>query len=259
MATAAPTATSPTTTGTGEPTPASPGEFSAAVSAITNAFGDPTRRAIYLHAHEAGEDGVTAAQVAEHFGLHPNVARHHLDKLAAGGYLEVAVGKPGSGAGRPSKRYRASGERLSLDAPVRADDLVLTLLGRALALLPRAEAELMAEEVGEEYGRALAAGMTGRTAESESAGVHRSFRSALHAVADALTAHGFAAHTDSRNNELRIINNHCPFGEVAMEHPVICAVDRGMVKGMLSALYGETEPAITTSLPRGDDMCVTSF
>ena len=259
MGPAAPTATSPTTTGTGEPTPASPGEFSAAVSAITSAFGDPTRRAIYLHAHEAGEDGVTAAQVAEHFGLHPNVARHHLDKLAAGGYLEVAVGKPGSGAGRPSKRYRASGERLSLDAPVRADDLVLTLLGRALALLPRAEAELMAEEVGEEYGRALAAGMTGRTTDSDSAGVHRSFRSALHAVADALTAHGFAAHTDSRNNELRIINNHCPFGEVAMEHPVICAVDRGMVKGMLSALYGETEPAITTSLPRGDDMCVTSF
>ena len=117
----------------------------------------------------------------------------------------------------------------------------------------------MAEEVGEEYGRALAAGMTGRTTDSDSAGVHRSFRSALHAVADALTAHGFAAHTDSRNNELRIINNHCPFGEVAMEHPVICAVDRGMVKGMLSALYGETEPAITTSLPRGDDMCVTSF
>jgi predicted ArsR family transcriptional regulator len=78
-------------------------------------------------------------------------------------------------------------------------------------------------------------------------------------VADALTAHGFAAHADSRNNELRIINNHCPFGEVAMEHPVICAVDRGMVKGMLGALYGETEPAITTSLPHGDDMCVTSF
>ncbi|HEY8093669.1 MAG TPA: helix-turn-helix domain-containing protein [Acidimicrobiales bacterium] len=241
----------------------SAGEFSAAVSAITNAFGDPTRRAIYLHAHEAGDDGVTAAQVAEQFGLHPNVARHHLDKLAAGGYLDVAVGKPGSGAGRPSKRYRAIGERVSLDVPVKTDDLVMTLLGRALALLPRDEAEAMADEVGQEYGRALAAGMTGRTADyaadHDSGGVQRSFRSALHAVADALTAHGFAAHADSRNNELRIINNHCPFGEVAMEHPVICAVDRGMVKGMLGALYGETEPAITTSLPHGDDMCVTSF
>ncbi len=229
------------------------------MSAITNAFGDPTRRAIYLFAHESGEDGVTAAQVADKFGLHPNVARHHLDKLAAGGYLEVAMGKPGSGAGRPSKRYRALGERVSLDAAVRTDDLMLTLLGRALALLPRDEAEAMAEEVGQEYGRALAAGMTGRSAEPDQAGVHRSFRSALHAVADALTAHGFAAHTDSRNDQLRIINNHCPFGEVAMEHPVICAVDRGMVKGMLAALYGETEPAITTSLPHGDDMCVTSF
>ena len=239
--------------------PASTSEFSAAVSAITNAFGDPTRRAIYLFAHESGADGVTAAQVAERFGLHPNVARHHLDKLAAGGYLEVAMGKPGSGAGRPSKRYRALGDRVSLDAAVRTEDLMLILLGRALALLPRDVAESMAEEVGQEYGRALAAGMTGRSADPDHAGVHRSFRSALHAVADALTAHGFAAHTDSRNDQLRIINNHCPFGEVAMEHPVICAVDRGMVKGMLGALYGETEPAITTSLPHGDDMCVTSF
>jgi predicted ArsR family transcriptional regulator len=63
----------------------------------------------------------------------------------------------------------------------------------------------------------------------------------MQAVADALTAHGFAAHADQRNNQLRIVNNHCPFGDVAIEHPVICAVDRGMVKGMLAALYGETD------------------
>ena len=78
-------------------------------------------------------------------------------------------------------------------------------------------------------------------------------------MADALTAHGFAAHTEQRNNQLRIVNNHCPFGDVAIEHPVICAVDRGMVKGMLAALYGDTEPAIAASLPQGDDVCVTSF
>ena len=234
----------------------SPDEFAAAVAAVTTAFGDPTRRDIYLFVR-AREGGATAAEVAEGFALHPNVARHHLDKLAAGGYLDVAVGKPGSGAGRPSKRYRAMGDQVTLDVPLRTDDLVLTLLGRALTLLPREEAQGMAEEVGEEYGRALAAAMTGR--EGEPSGVQRSFRSALHAVADALTAHGFAAHADSRNNELRIINNHCPFGEIAMEHPVICAVDRGMVKGMLAALYGDTEPSIKTSLPHGDDQCVTSF
>jgi predicted ArsR family transcriptional regulator len=231
----------------------SPGEFSAAVSAITNAFGDPTRRAIYLFAHEA-DGGVTATQVAEHFGLHPNVARHHLDKLSAGGYLEVAVERAaGSGAGRPSKRYRAAGGPVTLEVPVRTDDLVLTLLGRALALLPPGEAEAMAEEVGENYGRVMAAGMAGVSDRQ------RSFRAALHAVADALTAHGFAAHTERRGNQLQIINNHCPFGAAAIEHPVICAVDRGMVKGMLAALYGETEPELAASLPQGDDVCVRSF
>jgi predicted ArsR family transcriptional regulator len=233
-----------------------PEAFSAAVSAITNAFGDPTRRAIYLFAHEDdGGRGVTAGRVAEHFGLHPNVARHHLDKLAAGGYLDVAVERGSGAAGRPSKRYRAHNEKVSLSVPVKTDDLVLTMLGRALARLSPAEAQAMAEEVGAEYGRAMAGGLAG---DGGAAG-QRSFRAALHAVADALTAHGFAAHTEKRGTELRIVNNHCPFGAAAIEHPVICAVDRGMVKGMLAALYGDTEPEIAASLPMGDEVCVTSF
>ncbi len=233
------------------PTPAT---FSATVSAITSAFGDPTRRAIYLFARDH-EGGATAAQVAEEFGLHPNVARHHLDKLAAGGYLEVAVERSaGTGAGRPSKHYRAVGEKVNLDVPVRTDDLVLELLGKTLAALPRETAEQLAEEVGARYGRTIAAGMVGSDAQT----AQRSLRSALHAVADALTAHGFAAHTESRNNQLRIVNTHCPFGDTAIDHPVICAVDRGMVRGMLSALYGEIDTSLESSRPQGDDFCVTS-
>jgi predicted ArsR family transcriptional regulator len=235
-----------------ERAPLSPGEFSAAVSAITTAFGDPTRREIYLFVH-ASERGVTAAEVAERFELHPNVARHHLDKLAAGGYVEVGVDKAEqAGAGRPSKRYRRVGEDVSLEFPVKTDDLVLTLLARTLTLLPRDVAEAMAEEVGFEYGRAMGSAMTGGD-------VQRSFRAALHAVADALTAHGFAAHTEKRGTQLRIVSNHCPFGDAAIENPVICAVDRGMVKGMLGALYGDVEPSTSESLPQGDESCVTIF
>jgi predicted ArsR family transcriptional regulator len=74
-----------------------------------------------------------------------------------------------------------------------------------------------------------------------------------------LTAHGFAAHADQRNNQLRIVNNHCPFGDVAIEHPVICAVDRGMVKGMLGALCGDIDVSTEASLPRGDTFCATTF
>jgi predicted ArsR family transcriptional regulator len=225
-------------------------EFSSAVTAITSAFGDTTRREIYLFAHDQA-DGVTASSVAERFGLHANVARHHLDKLAAGGYLEVGRDDRG-GAGRPSKRYRRTDEPVSLDAVVKTDDLVLALLGRALALLPPQLATEMAEEVGVEYGKALAHTMA-------TDGGQRSLRTALHAVADALTAHGFAAHTEKRGGELRIINQHCPFGEVAVEHPVICAVDRGMVRGMLETLHGEEMTSVSMSKALGDSACMTSL
>ena len=231
--------------------------FTAAVSAITDAFGDPTRRTVYLFVRDhGGEQGMTTSAVADEVGVHPNVARHHLDKLAAGGYLEVRTGKvAGGGAGRPSKRYLAVADAIT-DFPVRSDDLVLSLLGRTLARLSPADAEAMAEEVGAEYGRAMAAGLRGDALEAG----HRSMRSAIQAVADALTAHGFAAHAESRNDQLRIINDHCPFGDVAIEHPVICAVDRGMVRGMLSELVGGDVGDVITqsSLAAGDTFCTTS-
>ncbi|MEY2455653.1 MAG: hypothetical protein QOK06_747 [Acidimicrobiaceae bacterium] len=236
--------------------PLTPTEFASAVTAITSAFGDPTRRDIYLHVRDA-DHGVTAAEVAECFELHPNVARHHLDKLAGGGYVEVAVDRlEGAGAGRPSKRYRVVEKNIALELPVRHDDLLVTLLGKALSMLPREQAEVMAEQVGIEYGRAMAASIGASGTDTE--GATHSFRSALHVVADALTAHGFAAHAEKRGSELRIVSEHCPFGDAAIEHPVICAVDRGLVKGMLAALYGDTSPATESSLPMGDDRCVTA-
>ena len=240
-----------------------PTEFSSAVTAITSAFGDPTRREIYLFAHghsESDTGGVTAAEVAEHFDLHPNVARHHLDKLAGGGYVEVATGRTASGAGRPSKRYRVTSPEMSLELPVRHDDLLVTLLSKALSRLPASEAEAMAEEVGIEYGKAMAAAMGGPARDQLGPGpaTPKSFRTALHAVADALTAHGFAAHAERHRDGLRIVSEHCPFGGAAIEHPVICAVDRGLVRGMLGALYGQADAATSSSRPMGDDHCVTS-
>ena len=78
-----------------------------------------------------------------------------------------------------------------------------------------------------------------------------------------VTAHGFAARTDGRNGQLRIINDHCPFGDVATDHPVICAVDRGMVKGMLAALVDDHAAASVdvvseSSVARGDPVCSTA-
>jgi len=230
--------------------PLSPTEFSSTVSAITSAFGDPTRREIYLFAHQQ-TDAVTASEVARRFDLHANVARHHLDKLTAGGYLEMHTAPP-SGAGRPSKRYRVLHQATPFEVPVRHDDVLIALLGRALAELGEERSTELAEEVGVTYGKAMADAMGDRQAGQ------RSMRSALHAIADALSAHGFAAHADQQGDQLRIVSEHCPFGDAVIEHPVICAVDRGMVAGMLGALYGETSVELASSKPMGDTRCVTA-
>ena len=231
------------------PATLSPDEFGAAVAAVTSAFGDPTRRDIYVLVR-AHPDGLRAAEVAAEFSLHPNVARHHLEKLASGGYLLVDLSRNES-AGRPSKIYRAAALDTHLSFPPRRDDLLGILLARALERLPRDEAKALAEEVGYEYGLGLAAAM-------EPGDGHRSVKAAVASVADALTAHGFAAHSEARGGSLTLVSEHCPFGEAAQRYPhVLCAVDTGMVRGMLEGLYGATQPHIEESRPDGDRHCVT--
>ncbi|MDG2261319.1 MAG: hypothetical protein P8N50_03180, partial [Actinomycetota bacterium] len=125
-----------------------------------------------------------------------------------------------------------------------------TLLGRALTRLPNDEAQSLAEEVGIEYGRALAHAMAPGDAQ-------RSLEAAVGAVAEALTSHGFMAHAEGELSELRIVSEHCPFGQAAVEHPVLCAIDRGLVKGMLFGLHGERSPELAGSVPMGDTVCTT--
>ena len=226
--------------------------FSAAVTAVTAAFGDPTRREIYLFVRS--NPGATASEVAKRFSLHPNVARHHLDRLATGGYVEVTMERAaGNGAGRPSKRFRAVGNDPTLDLLTRRDDLLVLLLQEALQLLGPAAAEGMAERVGEEYGRTLAGQMSPGDSQL-------SLRTAMHAIADTLTAHGFAAHAEDQGSSTAVVADNCPFGNAASQYPVLCAVDRGMVKGLLAGLCGEesggTVPVVlSSSRARGDDAC----
>lgn len=224
--------------------------FASMVAAVTAAFGDPTRRDIFLRVRSV--PGLTATEVAMHFSLHPNVARHHLDRLVAGGYLRVETERrpQGAGAGRPSKRFFPVAGDPAVEFLTRRDDLLVTLLGKALDLLGPEVAEHMAAEVGETYGRSLAAAM------SPSEG-QRSVRAAMRVIADALTAHGFAAHAEDQGDGTAVVAEQCPFGAAAASHPVLCAVDRGMVNGLLAGLCGDTDPTpvVLSSRARGDDTC----
>ena len=139
---------------------------------------------------------------------------------------------------------------------MRHDDLLVDAARPgAPAAAGRDRAEAMAEEVGVEYGRAMAA----RMAPGRPTSTGRS-RPRLHAVADALTAHGFAAHAERHGDELRIVSEHCPFGGAADRAPGDLRRRPRHGRGMLGALYGQADAtddassrpnwATTTASPR---------
>jgi predicted ArsR family transcriptional regulator len=228
--------------------PTGDGDFSAAVAALSSTFGDPSRRSIYLYLRANPHSSV--AELAKAIELHPNVVRHHLDRLVASGHVTVEAPTKTAGAGRPAKRFSAITEDLSLDTSSRRDDLLVALLERSLELLGPEQAETMAAEVGEAYGRTLASRM-------EPGEGTRSVEAAMSSIARTLSAHGFAARAELDRGGHSIVSDHCPFGDAAAHYPVLCAVDRGMVTGLLQGM-GVTNGASKVQLSsraRGDDDC----
>lgn len=221
------------------------------LSDLTSTLGDPTRRSIYLAVRESA-DPVTAAQIAAQFSIHANVARHHLDRLADEGYLEITHrrphGKNGPGAGRPAKCYTSTEKEIELQFPARRYDLLADLLIRVVQRLEPVRASEIAAEVGREYGVELASTMD----LPEAAG----FDLALATVQQAMVDVGFAVDTNTNNRQL--LMSHCPFGRTAFDHPeVVCSLDRGIVNGLMEALHHATN-TVTAPKETWGEACVTT-
>ncbi|MGQ0848245.1 MAG: helix-turn-helix transcriptional regulator [Actinomycetota bacterium] len=218
---------------------------------LTAALGDPTRRGIYLATRQSPEP-VTSARIAELFSIHPNVARHHLDRLAEDGYLRVThqrrSGRSGPGAGRPAKRYEPTAKSVSIHPGLRYD-LLVELLVRVLDRVHGEDIASVAEEVGREYGGELAASIGIPT--------DPGYDEAVAALAKVMGGAGFEVSADPTRQ--RMFTSHCPFGEAATGHPeVVCSLDRGMVAGIMGVLGQDCRPVLTPHFEPDQD-CVTEI
>jgi len=222
-----------------------PSLFTATVTSLTHSFGDNTRRKIYLFLLD--HPGATATDLSVHCQVHANVVRHHLERLTEAGYVTFDNLRKTT-VGRPAKGYRVVDSSLVMDGSMRRDALLVALLEMALDRLGPEAAEAMAHDVGVEYGRNLAECV----GPSENA---RSVKTAMTSIAGLLTAHGFAARAEENDSEQSVVSENCPFGSAAQHHPVLCAVDRGLISGMLDGLGAERTKVTLTSRARGDDTC----
>lgn len=224
--------------------------FDQQIADLAGTLGDATRRGIYVTVRESPEP-VTASQIADLFDIHANVARHHLDRLVADGYLQVTrkrpSGRTGPGAGRPAKHYEPTRKNVSVQFPARRYDLLAELLLRVIERIAPDNASEIADEIGREYGRELAAEI-GIPDES-------GYDTAAIAVAKALMGVGFEV--EARPGDHELVTRFCPFGESATNHPaIVCQLDQGLVTGLLEGT-GQIPIAIVSPHGNEEGDCIT--
>ncbi len=132
----------------------------AADDAVERALSVPTRAGIYRRLRTEGVPA-SARDVADMFGLHPNVARNHLDQLAEAGLLVTSRRKHPAG-GRPARVYVAREQAVTTrDAQVPpGSQLGVHVVVQLIAGLTEHEAKL--ELLAEEHGRRLVSAAAGR-------------------------------------------------------------------------------------------------
>ena len=200
--------------------------FDAQIEEITGALGDATRRGIYVMIRES-HDPLTAAQIADAFDIHPNVARHHLERLQSNDFIRVSETPPSQpSAGRPAKRYEVTEKSVNVQYSASKYDTLAVLLTDIIGRLDDGRALDIAEKVGHDYGRRLGAEIG--IPEDEG------YETAAMAVATAMMGKGLGASTIPGEN--RIVAHFCPLAEDEEEvSEVIQRIDHGIIQGLLES------------------------
>jgi predicted ArsR family transcriptional regulator len=206
---------------------------------------DPVRRSLYLFVARQA-DAVSRDAAAEATGASRENTAFHLDKLVEAGLLEASYrrlgGRTGPGAGRPSKVYRRSDQKLHVTLPARRFELATEVLAQALEN-PRAKnASAAIAAAAHRAGAALAA-VRARAGRGSS----------LRRVTQLLDAQGYEP-TEAPRGVVRMRN--CPFHEVAQGHPdVVCGMNLAFMEGIIE---GAAADGVNATLdPQPGQCCVT--
>lgn len=193
----------------------------------------PTRARLFVLLSELKRPAGTA-ELAERLELHPNGIRLHLERLAEAGLIERA--RVRQARGRPPDAWTiASDAEPGGRAPRAYRDLGVWL---ARALRARAGGLRGIENTGRQIGREVAP--------------ERS-RSDPDALETSLSALGFQPTVSRREgDEITVCLGNCPYRDVVHENqPAICALHKGMTRGLLDVL--EPQAKLTGFVPHDPD------
>jgi predicted ArsR family transcriptional regulator len=191
------------------------------------AVGDPELRDALLYARGQARP-VTADELASAKGVHRNVARSRLERLAEAGLLaagyERRTGKAGPGAGRPAKTYAVVPQLESIEFPANHFESLAAMLVEALAAQGGPK---RLREIGVAFGRELGRASGLRPVKKPGAGFER--------LCEAVRSLGYQASVELADGKTAVIASPtCPLRPLVRARPEAVELDRGMWAGLTS-------------------------
>ena len=208
--------------------------YSDQIAQVSTALSDPTRREIMEHVLHS-DSPLSVREVAEHFGLHSNAARLHLDKLAKGGLLKI-VRRRGARGGRPAHLYTSADQDCALHIPARSYKLLADILVEAV----RGQEKMVLEDIerkafrgGREEGLRSSSPLAYLASEAETEEV-------VQAWLEDIERRGLKAIWKAQDDgKIEVTFLSCPFGDLSSRHPeLVCEIHRLMEEGFLSLAGG---------------------
>src|ERR1700728_2193395 len=205
----------------------------------------PTRGQVARLILELGPS--TAATLGSRLGLTPAAIRRHLDNLIAEGLVETRTARTygNRGRGRPAKVYVITDAGRSAFEHA-YDDLATSAL--------RFLAETAGPEAIAEFARRQLADLEHRYAPVVAgpvvAGTELGAR--VQALAEALSADGYAASAGPAPSGEQLCQHHCPVAHVAAEFPQLCEAETEAFGRLLG-----TPVRRLATIAHGDGICTT--
>jgi len=195
-------------------------------------LGEPNRRRLYEFV-SANRGAVGRDEAAAALGISRELAAFHLDRLAAGGLLEIEYrrrsGRSGPGAGRPAKLYRRAGREVAVSLPPRHYERAADVFADALDHLPDEVGPATARAVAR--ARGMAAGVDARLEMGEHPDLEPTATTLLRLLREA----GYEPEPDAATGTIRLRN--CPYDSLAHSHrDLTCGMNLAWAEGVVEAL-----------------------
>jgi predicted ArsR family transcriptional regulator len=185
----------------------------------------------------------SAAALADRLGLSAAAIRRHLDALVADGLLVGSEPRPAvqRGRGRPARVYAITDAGRAA-FPHAYDDLATT----ALRYLRDSGGEQAVVAFAEHRAEALARLLAGDVDPDADPLVR------TEALAESLTAHGYATTTEQAGAGVQVCQHHCPVAHVAAEFPELCEAETRAFERVLGTYVQRL-----ATIAHGDGVCTT--